>query len=287
MKSAVRFVLLAALALAAAGCTRLAYMNAPLAYSQVPRLVAWTVEGYVDLSREQKDRLHTRLARAMAWHRTRELPEYARFLDSVARRSDRAFTDAEVANAWGDVRADYRRVVEHLLPDAADLLVSLDGGQLAHLQRRFDEENRKFAKAAARGTRAERDAQAAKKMAAHLREWVGPLDRRQHAMVQAWARSMPPLVEERLADRRYRQSQTIALARSGDRRRAMEGLRRILLDTDAWRGPRLRAGLEEREQATLHMIAMVSGTLSARQRAHLRERIHGYVQDIARVAASG
>ncbi|HUI99351.1 MAG TPA: DUF6279 family lipoprotein [Usitatibacter sp.] len=283
MPRGTRHLLLAVLALLAAACTRLAYVNAPLAYSQAPHLAAWTVEGYVDLSREQKEWLHARLDRAMAWHRSQELPRYASFLESVAQRSDRAFTDEEVQEAWADVRADYRRVVEHLLPDAAILLASLDEEQLAHLQRRFDEENRKFVRESTRGTPAERSARVADKMEAHLKEWVGPLDARQSAIVAAWARSMPALVEERLADRRYRQSQAIALARTRDRQRIADGLHRILIDTDAWRSPELGAKLEAREQSTLHMIAVLSGTLSAAQRAHLRERIGGYVKDVARL----
>ena len=286
MKPALRWALLAFLALLAAACTRLAYMNASLAYSQAPHLMAWTVESYVDLTHEQEERLHARLDHALAWHRSEELPAYARFLQSVAERSGRGFTDEEVGKAWGDVRADYARVVEHLLPDAADLLASLDEAQLAHLQRRFDEANSKFVKESTRGTPAQRRGEAAKRTIGHLREWIGPLDDEQVAIVQAWARATDPLIEERLADRRYRQSETIALARSRDRQRIIEGLRRILLDTETWRRPEFRAKLAAREQATLHMIAVLSGTLTPSQRAHLRGRIGGYVQDITRLASS-
>jgi hypothetical protein len=281
-----RYVFLAALALAAA-CTRLAYMNASLAYTQAPHLMAWTVESYVDLSHEQRDWLHARLDRALAWHRSQELPAYGRFLDSVAERSDRAFTDEEVAAAWADVRADYRRVVEHLLPDAAQLLGSLDEKQLAGLERRFEEANRKFLRESTRGTPEERRTDAARRMIGHLREWTGALDERQVAIVQAWARATDPLVAERLADRRYRQSQAIALARTGDRQRIAAGLHRILLDTQEWRSAEMRAKLAAREKATLHMIATLSGTLSPAQRAHLRGRIRGYEQDITRLASSG
>ncbi|HSN20461.1 MAG TPA: DUF6279 family lipoprotein [Usitatibacter sp.] len=287
MKPVVRWILLAALALLAAACARLAYMNASLAYSQATPLIAWTVDGYVDLTHEQRDWLHARLDRAMAWHRARELPEYSRFLASVADRSDRAFTDEEVAKAWADVREDYRRVVERILPDAADFLLTLDERQLANMQRRFDQDNRKFVKESTRGTPAERQAQAAKRAAGHLEEWVGDLQPSQRAIVAAWAQALPPLVEERLADRRYRQSETIALARTRDRERIIAGLHRLLLETDAWRRPERREKFAARERATLHMIAVLSATLTPAQRAHLKGRIRGYMQDITRFASSG
>jgi hypothetical protein len=279
-------LLLLLAALAIASCTRLAYMNLALAYSNATHLVAWSADDYFDLSHEQKDFVHARVERAMAWHRSRELPEYRRFLASVAERSGRPFTDEEVAQAWADVRADYRRVLEHLLPDAAELLASLDERQLAHLQHRFEEDDRKFVKESTRGTPAERRAEAAKRMVGHLREWIGPLDGSQRAIVSSWAAAMPPLAEDRLADRRYRQSETLALARTHDRERIAAGLHRLLLETDTWRRPELAARLAARERTTLHMIAQLSGTLSPAQRGHLQRRIAGYVQDITRLASS-
>jgi hypothetical protein len=282
----IRFAALLLAALAVAGCTRLAYMNASLAYEQATPLIAWTVDGYVDLNAGQKEWLHARLDRAMAWHREQELPAYGRFLASVAERSGRAFSDEEVAAAWRDVREDYRRVVEHLLPDAADFMLSLDASQLAHLERRFAADNRKFVKESTRGTPEERGARIAKRAAGHLHEWIGELEPAQRAIVDRWAASLPPLTEERLADRRYRQSEAIALARTHDRARIVAGLRRLLLDTDTWRTPQVREKLRLRERATLHMVAVLSGTLTAAQRARLQRRLHGYMQDITRLASS-
>ena len=287
MERLYRGLLLAFAALLAASCTRLAYMNVALAYSNATHLLSWTVDDYLDLSHPQKDFVHARLDRAMAWHRSQELPEYRRFLASVDERSGRPFSDEEVARAWADVRADYARVVEHVLPDAAELLASLDERQLAHLQRRFEEDNRMFLRQSTRGTPAERRAEAAKRMTGHLREWIGPLGDSQRAIVAAWAEAMAPLAEERLADRRYRQSQTLALARTRDRARIAAGLHRLLLETDSWRPPELAARFHAREQATLHMIAALSGTLSPAQRVHLQDRIAGYMQDITRLASSG
>jgi hypothetical protein len=279
-------LLLLLAALAIASCTRLAYMNLALAYSNATHLVAWSADDYFDLSHEQKDFVHARVERAMAWHRSRELPEYRRFLASVAERSGRPFSDEEVAQAWTDVRADYRRVLEHLLPDAAELLASLDERQLARMQRRFDDDDRRFVKESTRGTPAERQARTAKKAIGHLEEWVGRLEDSQRALVGEWARALPPLVEERLADRRYRQSEALALARTRDRARIAAGLHRLLLQTQAWRRPELREKLGTRERSTLHMIAALSATLSPAQRAHLQHRLRGYMQDITRLAAS-
>ena len=96
-----------------------------------------------------------------------------------------------------------------------------------------------------------------------------------------------PMVEERLADRRYRQAEILALARTHDRERIAAGLRRVLLESDAWRRPEYVAKLRARDAASFRMIAELSATLSPAQRAHLQERIHAYIQDITRLADSG
>lgn len=286
MDRSARFLVLAFAALLATACTRLAYMNASLAYSNATPMLAWMVDDYVGLEPAQKEWVSARIARAMAWHRARELPRYRGFLASVAQRSSRPYTEAEVGEAWGDVRADYDRVVEHVLPDVAEFLASLDERQLAHLEHRFAEENERIAKESMKGAPEERRVRSAKRMASHLEEWVGRLSDPQRAIVYRREAGLVPVIEEHLADRRYRQSETLVLARTGDRERIAAGLRRLLLESDAWRRPEYAAKLRARDAATFRMIAELSATLTPAQRAHLQGRIRGYIQDITRLAAS-
>ena len=287
MHRGARFLALAFAAVLATACTRLAYMNASLAYSNATPMLSWMVDDYVGLGPGEEEWVDARIARAMAWHRARELPRYRAFLASVAERSSRPYTEAEVGEALGEVHAAYERVVEHVLPDVAEFLARLDERRLAHLEHRFAEENERIAKEAAGGALEKRHAQSARRFAAHLEEWVGTLSQAQRAIVYRREAARVPMAEERLADRRYRQSETLALARTKDRDRIAGGLRRILLQPDGWRKPEYAAKLRERDKATVRMIAELSATLSPAQRAHLQGRIRGYIRDITRLAASG
>lgn len=273
-----RYLLLALAALLAA-CTRLAYNNATPMFT-------WMVDGYVDLHHDQKDWLRTRLDRAMAWHRANELPEYRRFLADVARRADRTFTEAEVEQAWSKLRADYDRVVEHILPDTADFMLSLDDKQLERLDRKLAADNEKVRREMTEGTEDKRRERGVKRMTETVEEWIGPLDPKQRAIVVAREAALPSIAEERLADRAYRQRETLALARSRDRAKIIAGLRRLLVDTDSWRRPEYLAKIRARNAATFHMIAALSATLTPRQRAHLKRRIQDYIDDIDRLAGS-
>ncbi len=280
-----RYLALIAAALALSACTRLLYLNAAAAYSQAIPLLTWEIDGYVDLTGAQKAWVRERLARAMQWHRASELPEYRRFLESVARSADAPFTEAQVAAAYAQLREDYHRVVEHELGDIADFLVQLDPAQIARLERRFAEDNARMVKESTKGTPEERRARSAKRMVGHIEEWTGALSSAQRGIVAARVYSFPAMLDERIADWRYRQMETVALARARDRARAIAGVRRLLVDTDAWRRPEYRRKLGERDAAAFRMIAELSATLTPGQRARLRERVAGYVRDITRLAA--
>jgi hypothetical protein len=274
-----RYFLLVLAAVLAAACTRLAYNNAT-------PMLAWMVDDYVDLHHEQKDWLRKRLDRAMAWHRATELPEYRRFLVDVQRRADGTFTEGEVEQAWTKLRTDYDRVVEHILPDTADFLLGLDDGQLAHLEGKFARDTEKLAKEMREGTPQKRRARVERRTTESVEEWVGDLDDRQRAIVAARESALPDVAEDRIADRAYRQRETLALVRTRDRARIIAGLQRLLVDTDSWRRPEYQAKIRARNAATFRMIAALSETLTARQRAHLKRRIQGYIDDIDKLAGS-
>jgi hypothetical protein len=274
-----RYFLIALAALAAAACTRLAYDNAS-------PLLTWMVDGYVDLHHEQKDWLRKRLDRALAWHRASELPEYRRFLADIARRSEGAFTEAEVEQASLRLHADYDRVVEHILPDTADFLLSLDDRQLERLERKFAKDDEKLAQEMTEGTEEKRRVRSVKRMTESVEEWIGELDGKQRALVAAREAALPSVTDDRLAERAYRQRETLALTRTRDRAKIIAGLHRLLVDTDSWRRAGYAAKIRTRNAATFHMIAALSTTLTARQRAHLQRRIRGYIDDIDNLAQS-
>jgi hypothetical protein len=278
-------VLLLAAALLAAACGRFASMGATLAYQNAGTLLTWTVDDYVGLTHDQKAAVHEKIAHEMLWHRDHELPAYRRLLASAAQRSQRPYTAAEVSQAWDEVRADYRRVVERVLPEAARFLATLDEAQAAHLERRFFEDEQKFEHEMAKGKPEERRARAAKRMIRALEDWTGRLSPAQRALIVEAEAAVPPMLEERFGERRYRQQQVVSLVRTRDAQRIERGLRRLLLEEKSWRRSEYQALLDQRDRATLDTITKLSATLSAEQRAHLVERIQAYIADIDQTGA--
>jgi uncharacterized membrane-anchored protein YhcB (DUF1043 family) len=283
-------LVLAACALlsACATLTQLAYSNAAMAYNNLPPMLSWWVDDYVDMSHGQKDWVRDRISRVMDWHRSHELPEYRRFLERVLAESREPFTVEEIAAAYGDLRKHYRRTAEQVLPEVADFFLQLDAEQAAQMEKKFVEDNRKFVRESVKGTPEERTARRVKRFVGHMEGWLGSVTGEQRGMIEGYYREIPDLIEERLADRKVRQGEILALIRAKPGKEAMiAGLRSLFVESQSWRRPEYQKKLAERDQQFFEMIARLSASLSPEQRAHLQGRIRGFMRDITTLSASG
>jgi hypothetical protein len=289
MNRIARFLALAALGLVLAACsaTNLIYSNIPFAYSNAAPMLTWAVDDYIDLSDVQKEWVRERFARLLAWHRNRELPEYHRFLAGFDASLEGGLSVDELRSAHLEMQRHYHRLVEYVLPHSAELMLQLDADQVDGLERKFAEENRKLAKEAG-ATTGERRTRRIRRTVDHLESsWTGTLDTAQRELIAAHIGSLPDLGAERMADRRYRQAETLALIRARpDRETLAAGLKRLLIDTETWRSPDYLAKLQERDARNFRMLAALSQTLTAEQRAQVHRRLRGFMTDITTLTAA-
>ena len=282
-------IVLAIAVFLAAACsfTRLAYMSTSLAYGNATPVLAWMAADYVDMSGDQKDWVRDRLTRAMAWHRVQELPEYRRFLEELLARVDDGIRAEDARFVQTSVRAYYHRALDHIAPDIADLLLQLDDEQVARLERRFEKDNGKFVNDSLKDTPEERHRRAAKRYLEHIEEWVGDLSDAQRDIVFNRVAELGEFPDDQLADRRYRQSGIVALARAKPpREKAIDEVRRLLVRTDSWRRPEYREKVRARDERVFAMFAELGATLTPEQRAALRERVRHFIRDVAELSAS-
>ena len=279
MKRLLRHALLAAaLAALLAACsalTRVAYNNAAFA-------ATWTVDDWFDLRDGQRDWVRERFGRLLAWHRASELPDYERLLQDTAARAATRIGEDDARRIWGEMRALYQRTLRQAIPDVADFLLQLHPEQVAHLERKFAEDNAKAVKESVKGTREERREARARRYLERIEDWTGKLSQAQRDLVGAHVAAMEDLTGEWMGDRRFRQAETLALIRARPPREAMiAALARILLDTDSWRRPEYVAKLKARDDHVFAMVGALDATLTPGQRGRLRRRLGGYAADVA------
>ncbi len=277
----------AGLVLASCSLAGLVYSNVTIAYNNATPVIAWMVDDYVDLSDAQKGWVRDRLSRTIAWHREQELPEYRRFFERLSAQAADGISVEEARDAHRELRGHYHRLLEHMLPDMAELLLQLDAGQIAQIERKFSAENRKIVKESVDGTPEKRSARRARRYFQQLEEWTGRLNASQRELVAIRLKVMPEHVEERLGDRGYRQAGIVALARSRPtREQAIAELRRLVIETGSWRRSEYQQKLRERDERLFEMIAALSATLSPDQRANLQARLRAFMRDITELTAA-
>ncbi len=276
----VLIVLCAALALAACAVSRLAYLNAP-------PLAMWYLGGYADLNDSQKSFVKDRLSRAIAWHRQAELPQYQRSIERLITQVTLKVSVDDARSTYAQARDFYHRSLEHLLPDMAEFLVTLDDAQVAQVEKKLSEDNKKIVKDSTQGSSDERRAKRAKKYVEQFEEWTGPLSGPQREIIVNGARTLPDLTDERLGDRRYRHGEFLRIMRTKPPRdEIVKQLRRLLIDTESWRRPEYTKKLRDRDEMLIVITSELTATLTPDQRASVQRKMRAYVKDINSIVAS-
>jgi hypothetical protein len=250
------------------GCsvTRLAYDNADV-------FLRWQANSYFDFQGEQSDDLDRALGGFLAWHRTQELPGYARLADEAAARMRRGLKREDLEWSYDAVRAEVREALGAAATDMAGLLDRLQPAQITHLEQRLAEENRKFVKEQVQGTPEERHERRVKRNVERLAEWYGPLSDAQVERVRRYSARAPFSAELRDRDRRRRQAEFVAILR------AKEAQKRLAAWAQDWDGGRERAYVEASKATTtayMDLMLDLDRTLSAEQRERAAARLQRY-----------
>ena len=177
------------------------------------------------------------------------MPDYERLLQETAARAATRIDADDARRIYREMRALYHRSLRQGIPDMADFLLQLHPEQIAHLERKFAEENARTAREILKGTPRERREAAAKRYLERIEDWTGTLSQAQREQVRARVAAMQDIADEWMDDRRFRQAETLGLIRARPPREAMiAALTRILVDTDSWRRPEYVAKVSARDE---------------------------------------
>ena len=269
-----------ALGLAACSATRVAYDNADT-------MLRFMASSYVDLDAAQSDDLTRRIARFHQWHRANELPLYAALLRSASQRAAAGITAEDFAWGLASVRSRYRRFAAKAAEDAAPVLATLAGTQLLALERKFAENNEKYAKEFLSSDDNERRRKQLRRMLERFRDFAGELTADQETRIRSFALAHERHVALRFEDRQRWQRDFVAALR---REHRPEELGRRL--ADMFERPELRRSEEFiREDARWEedlgrLIVDLDRSLSPTQRAHVVRRLSDYAEDFSVLARS-
>ena len=279
-----RAALVLAAAFALAGCgavVRVAYNNGDFAL----RVMA---NEYFDTNGDQSEILKAQLTRFHEWHRREELPAYARMFQSAADRTVRGLTREDVTWAIVSVRERYREVVAQAAEDGAPVIATLKPDNFTALDRKFAEVNAKFTREYLTGDQAKRDRARAKWFEERFEWFIGDLTEQQVAAIHRFVQAQPRMNEVRLADRKRRQQEFVALIRQYQSSPELaERMRSFFVHWERDRGVEHAQLARDWEGRLVDLVLEIDRTLTPDQRAKLVGRFESLADDCRVLARQG
>lgn len=273
------------LALVVAGCSavRLGYANADT-------FVYWWLNGYVDINDEQRPWVKAHISNVFAWHRKTQLNEYARILANTQQRMQQKVTPADVLADYGAIKKSALHVIDRAMPELADLALSLQPHQIAHLEKKFAANNDKYRKEYLRGSLEKRQERRYEQVMKHAEYWFGNFSEQQQAQIRAASDARPVNYEVWLAERMRRQQELLRLLRKFQAERTQKEAAIAMLKSyvatsaEHFTYAENKAFFDASNEGMAQMAALIINMATPAQKAHAMKRLQKWIEDCETLA---
>ncbi len=106
-------------------------------YNNLDRLIVWQVGDYLDLDRDQKASLRADLSVLLKWHRESHLILYADWLAELPNQYSDGVSGQMIEHLFDQMLVWGEEIENRAMPLMTDVLVSLNEGQIDHLELEF------------------------------------------------------------------------------------------------------------------------------------------------------
>ena len=197
-------LLLSIILLSSCSAVRFGYNNGEL-------LTYWWLDSYVDVTPEQAPWVRKRIDELFIWHRKSQLAGYAALMSRIQKNVQNNATKPEILATIDEIKRQAIIVIDHALPDLADLALSMQPEQITALEKKFAAVNKKYNKEYLSGGVEERQVFRYEKVMEQAEQWFGEFSPGQEAAIRH-ASDERPLNNELWRDERVaRQQDLIAL----------------------------------------------------------------------------
>jgi Family of unknown function (DUF6279) len=272
----VLLVLLGA-ALALGGCSVLR-----LSYNNAPELLHWWLDGFADFDKAQSQRARADLAELARWHRREELPLVAELLQSAQALAAQSPSGAQICALYERSVVRMEAVVEHALPAAAAVALTLQAGQLRAMEATFDKNNRKWREEWL-STDGDSMARRTQKIRERLEDFYGALTPGQVRQLQANMEKSgadEPLHYREILRRQRDIVETLATLRQTDASTAQTALAALAKGYFHSPDAAYRVYKDRAVEQTCDAMAELQRSATAQQRKNMVKALQGYSRDV-------
>lgn len=267
---------LVACAVVLAGCSR---MN--LAYRNLDLLIPWSLNDYLDMTREQQTRFRAQLHEHISWHCRTQLPGYLDLIERLQAQVRQGTLDESALRAhYGNAQEAIQAIALEITPTTVQLLRDLDDRQVRELDEQFEKDRQEREKKYLKPPVDQQIHERTDRMQERVEEWLGKVSAAQRQRILQWAHVLGEQNQLWLDNRAQWQRSLVEAVRDRQQPDFDERIARLLQDREVyWTAP-YRAAFPDIEQATIDLIVDLYDTADATQRRHLDERLQDMRRDL-------
>lgn len=259
-----------------------------LGYNAGAQAAYWWLDGYVDFSDTQSQRVREDLARLHQWHRESELPRYADMLARMEQLGAADISPAQACALFGELRERLEVTARQAEPAVMALATSLAPRQLEHLERQYAKSNTQYQSEWITVSPAQVRDKRLKQLVERAEMIYGRLDEAQHQAIRQQVEKSTFDPARLLAERQRRQQDLLATLRKLPGQPAAQAgalMRGYLERLQHSPNPAQAAYQEGLIQEGCAAFAAVHNSTTPAQRDAAARRLRAYQRDLRELAA--
>ena len=269
-----------------AGCSA-----ARLGYSNGETISYWWLNNYVGFESDQKPWIKKHIENLFVWHRQTQLKDYVQLLTKAQLRAQGNVNETELLADYDGFKKRMLRLIDRALPEMADLALSLQPHQIAHIEKKFASNNDNYRKDYLRGDIEKRQHFRYKKALKQAEYWFGNFSREQEQKIRAASDARPLNNELVMADRLQRQAALIALLKKIQVERPSREATMAMLKEhtaammDRFANAEHKAFFEASTAGSIRLTAVVINIATPAQKEHFVKTSQHWIDDFNALSA--
>ena len=256
------------------------------AYKQLDWVLAGMIEDYVSLSESQETDVDARIASLLKWHQYTQLKVYAEDLQQVQQYTSLGLDDASAEDIFQRFMRSWDALKEHVAPEMADLLLTLNDKQQKQMFEKLAEQNQELEDEINEYTQEERYERAGDKMIENFERWLGEINDQQKEILRSWPPKFKPLDDDRMAFRlKWQAALRNVLQSPLSKAEKREQLISLIKNPDTYQSEEHKQKLVYNSKQLKALILSFDQTLTQQQRGFLAGRLDHIITTFQELAA--
>jgi hypothetical protein len=256
-----------------------------LTYNNLNWIIPWYVDDYIALNHQQENLLDELIKKELRWHRSTQLPLYARWLRELNRDLESGFTDAKVTGHLARFEEFREALMRETATHTATLLATASDSQIDEIFGNFKDYNREFFDAYIGRSPEELQRNRLERMEGHFGDWLGPLTKTQRAAIDHWSRQRGSIAPDVYAYRKQWQERFRAvLIYRKNEERFTKDMQLLFANPHLYSPPAYLAKRKRNVELGKELFLAITKAATPAQRERLRKTLETYARDFEQLS---